>query len=97
MVDSRAQHRKEKFLLEIKLFEHQKQRGFSSLEIAANLIHNMFMAIEQQIRQKEPNITSQELSERMRKISARELMIRNKCKRTRNNLEETLYHLANNS
>jgi hypothetical protein len=82
MANSRAQRRKEKFLLEIKHFEYLKRRGLTSLEIAESLIHNMFVAMEEGIRQKDPNITTQELSQRMREISERELLIRNKRKRS---------------
>lgn len=80
----RFQRLMEKFLRDKQHFDYLKKRGLTSLEIADRLIHNMFVMMRAGLECKYPDSTPQEINEKMRKISERELSIRNKRVRPRN-------------
>ena len=78
----RHQRQLEKFQLEQRHFEYLKKKGLTSLEIADFLIHQMFEMMESGLKNRNPNLTTEQLKQEMRKISERELQIRNKRART---------------
>ncbi|TFG16976.1 MAG: hypothetical protein EU530_11270 [Promethearchaeota archaeon] len=76
--DKRHQRQLEKILLEQRHFDYLKNKGFTSLEIADILIHQMFEMMIFGMKQRNPQLTPEELKQNMRNISERELEIRSK-------------------
>ncbi len=74
----RHQRQLEKFQLEQRHFDYLKKKGFTSLEIADTLIHQMFEMMIFGLKQRNPQLTPEELKENLRNITKRELEIRSK-------------------
>jgi len=74
----RHERQLEKFRLEQRHFEYLKNKGQTSLEIADTLIHQMFVMMKIGLEKRNPHLTTDEVKEKMREISERELRIRNK-------------------
>ena len=55
-----------------------EKKGLKSLEIADNLIHQMFEIMRIGLKNRYPQLSPEELKNKMRDISRREQMIRNK-------------------